>query len=398
MSEFRRNYLLDTLHRELGSDEVVDVFAQYQHFVELASPLTEAQHRTLLRLLEYGPDQSGGDTAAPMLLVTPRVGTLSPWSSKATDIAHNCGLASVVRLERGIAYYLRSAQWDDALAARIAPLLHDRMVETVWQDLPSAYSLFKHQSPKPLRTVALLADGRAALAAANTELGLALADDEIDYLQDAFVRLQRDPSDVELMMFAQANSEHCRHKIFNADWTIDGEPQDHSLFDMIRNTHSAVDGRGVLSAYSDNAAVMEGLRGARFFPNAQQRFAYTEEPIHFLLKVETHNHPTAIAPFAGASTGSGGEIRDEGATGLGARPKAGLTGFSVSNLQIPGFIQPWERAYGKPDRIVSALDIMLDGPLGGAAFNNEFGRPNIAGYFRSFEQLVQGADAKDVRG
>ena len=276
------------------------------------------------------------------------------------------------------------------------------MMEVTFSALENAEVLFESHQPKPLTSVDILAGGRAALVEANVSLGLALAEDEIDYLVERFSQLQRNPTDVELMMFAQANSEHCRHKIFNAEWTIDGEAKDISLFNMIRNTHK-VSPQGVLSAYSDNAAVFEGFEQPRLSPSAMTEetageYHYHIEPIHVLIKVETHNHPTAISPFPGASTGSGGEIRDEGATGRGGKPKAGLTGFSVSNLEIPGFEQPWETPYGKPERIVSALDIMIEGPLGGAAFNNEFGRPNLCGYFRTFQQSIDFDFGSQVRG
>jgi len=324
------------------------------------------------------------------IVVIPRPGTISPWSSKATDIAHVCGLDAVERIERGIAYELYAPNaLDAAELERIAPALYDRMTEAAILSLEAASALFTHEPPRKLTTVPVLAHGRAALEDANRTLGLALSDDEIDYLLDSFARLQRDPTDVELMMFAQANSEHCRHKIFNADWIIDGERQPKSLFAMIKNTY-AHSSAGVLSAYRDNAAVIEGPLGKRWFPDiATRRYELHEEPIDILMKVETHNHPTAISPFPGAATGAGGEIRDEGATGRGAKPKAGLAGFSVSNLRIPSFVQPWEQDYGRPARIASALDIMIEGPLGAAAFNNEFGRPNILGYFRTFEVEVE---------
>ncbi len=317
-------------------------------------------------------------------VVIPRIGTRSPWSSKATDIAHNCGFSGVERIERGIIYAIDAP--DDAVVWReIDGLLHDRMVEVVLSRPDEAFALMSHVRPDTFTQVPVIEGGRQALVEANHELGLALAEDEIDYLVDAFLELGRDPSDVELMMFAQANSEHCRHKIFNASWTIDGEDREHSLFGMIRNTYHK-GGEDVLSAYSDNAAVVRGHEGGRWYPNPETAvWQATEEPIHLLMKVETHNHPTAIAPFAGAGTGSGGEIRDEGAVGRGSRPKAGLAGFTVSHLNIPGFERPWETGYGKPDRIVSPLQIMTEGPIGAAAFNNEFGRPNLAGYFRSFE-------------
>ncbi|RYD91389.1 MAG: phosphoribosylformylglycinamidine synthase, partial [Sphingobacteriales bacterium] len=261
---------------------------------------------------------------------------------------------------------------------------------TVFASLDEAAALFARQEPRELSAVDLIGGGRIALEVANTQLGLALADDEIDYLVESFIQLGRNPTDVELMMFAQANSEHCRHKIFNASWTLDGVEQPHSLFKMIKNTYER-GGEDVLSAYEDNASVIAGPSAGRFYPDPKTReYGYHQEPIHILMKVETHNHPTAIAPFSGAGTGAGGEIRDEGAVGKGSKPKAGLTGFTVSNLQIPGFIQPWEQSYGKPERIVSPLTIMLEGPLGGAAFNNEFGRPNLTGYFRTFEESYDG--------
>ncbi|MDR2000735.1 MAG: phosphoribosylformylglycinamidine synthase, partial [Zoogloeaceae bacterium] len=319
-----------------------------------------------------------------LLLVTPRLGTISPWSSKATDIARNCGFGNIKRIERGIAYYIEGGEKSTVIAR-----LHDRMTESALDAFDAADELFHHYAPQPLMTVDILAGGRAALAIANGELGLALSEDEIDYLVENFGKLGRNPTDVELMMFAQANSEHCRHKIFNASWTVDGLAQPMSLFGMIRATHKAHPA-GTVVAYSDNASVIEGARIKRFMPDAGGKYAYVEDSTHILAKVETHNHPTAISPFAGAATGSGGEIRDEGATGRGSKPKAGLCGFSVSDLNIPNHAQPWETGYGKPERIASALDIMIEGPLGAAAFNNEFGRPNLAGYFRTFEQAFNG--------
>ncbi|MDS4059454.1 MAG: phosphoribosylformylglycinamidine synthase, partial [Candidatus Contendobacter sp.] len=384
LSPFRRQKLLAALRRRVPS--VTDIHAEFAHFVD--GSLTAHEREVLDRLLRYGPTAtqtrpSGEST----FLVIPRPGTISPWSSKATDIAHNCGLQHIRRIERGVAYYLEAAQPLTAGdRAVLQPLLHDRMTEVVLSPDDDPAVLFAHAEPAPLATVNVLGGGRVALATANRELGLALSEDEMDYLLDSFTRLERNPTDVELMMFAQANSEHCRHKIFNADWIVDGVHQDHSLFAMIRHTH-ARHPDGVLSAYSDNAAVMTGFPAGRFFPDpADGQYRYHPEDVHILMKVETHNHPTAISPFPGAATGSGGEIRDEGATGRGAKPKAGLCGFSVSNLRIPDFVQPWELDYGKPGRIAAALDIMLEGPIGAAAFNNEFGRPNLAGYFRAFEQ------------
>jgi phosphoribosylformylglycinamidine synthase len=384
LSAFRREKLLTKLRESDAS--IQSVCAEYVHFAEINKPLTSAETTTLQALLTYGPSEQEVDTGGQLILVAPRPGTISPWSSKATDIAHNCGLKTVVRLERGTAYYIEaSAPLSQQQLLFVGELLSDRMVESVFEELSQASALFSHDLPTPLSLVDVVSGGQTALKTANVSLGLALADDEIDYLVANFIDLQRNPSDAELMMFAQANSEHCRHKIFNASWTVDGVDQQHSLFDMIRNTNS-VNGDNVLSAYSDNAAVVVGTSGGRFYPDPVTRnYGYSQEPVHLLMKVETHNHPTAIAPYAGAGTGSGGEIRDEGAVGRGSKPKVGLVGFTVSNLQIPGFVQPWEQDYGKPDRIVSALDIMVEGPVGGAAFNNEFGRPNICGYFRTFE-------------
>jgi phosphoribosylformylglycinamidine synthase len=391
LSDFRIAKLLAMLRAR--DAQVTAVTARFMHFVALKAELEQPEHRVLSRLLTYGPREKApqaSDSSNNIVCVVPRPGTISPWSSKATDIAHVCGLAAVQRIERGIVYNLSTRDGLPRVRLEsLAALLFDRMTEAALFDVAEARVLFEQHAPRPLQYVSL-EDGRAALARANRELGLALSDDEIDYLLAAYQREGREPTDAELMMFAQANSEHCRHKIFNADFIIDGVRQPKSLFAMIRNTH-AKNPHGVLSAYRDNAAVIEGAHGARYFPNPRSSvYESHEEPIDILLKVETHNHPTAISPFPGASTGSGGEIRDEGATGRGAKPKAGLTGFSVSHLRLPGFEQPWERPFGKPDRIASALDIMIDGPLGGAAFNNEFGRPNICGYFRTFEHAPAG--------
>lgn len=397
LSAFRHEKLLSSLSDKLNS--VTGVYAEFLHFADLSADLDTQEQQVLDRILRYGPNASTEEPKGDLYLVVPRPGTISPWSSKATDIAHNCGLEKVLRLERGVAYYVQSNQPLNAGDREtVIALIHDRMVEAVMDSVDAASALFRHEQPRPMSSVDVLGGGRDALVSANSELGLALAEDEIDYLVQSFTELGRNPNDVELMMFAQANSEHCRHKIFNASWDIDGEDQEHSLFGMIRNTYNQ-GGENVLSAYKDNAAVMVGHHAARFFPNPESHeYGYSEEDIHILMKVETHNHPTAIAPFSGAATGSGGEIRDEGATGRGAKPKAGLTGFTVSDLNIPGFEQPWESGYGKPERIVSPLDIMLEGPIGGAAFNNEFGRPNLVGYFRTFEQQVNGAAGDEVRG
>lgn len=388
LSSFRLQKLLLNLQQQVPA--VTGVVAEFVHFVDVSAPLDEAQEAVLKQLLTYGPTPDTAVThEGELFLVGPRVGTISPWASKATDIARNTGLSRVRRIERGVAYYV-TGTLAEADKPALAAVLHDRMVEAVFADFDAVAQLFNKQEPAPQTTVDILNGGRAALEVANRELGLALAEDEIDYLVESFIGLGRNPVDVELMMFAQANSEHCRHKIFNATWTIDGEDQPRSLFKMIKNTNE-VGGDNVLSAYADNAAVVVGAEGGRFYPEpGSKAYGYHQEPIHLLMKVETHNHPTAISPFSGAGTGAGGEIRDEGAVGRGSKPKVGLTGFTVSNLQIPDFVQPWEQDYGKPERIVTALDIMLDGPLGGAAFNNEFGRPNICGYFRTFEENFDG--------
>ena len=401
LSPFRIEKLQQPLKR--AHPNIRGIQASYVHFVETDRPLDRNESATLDRLLTYG----GGvrnDVAGEIFLVIPRIGTISPWASKATNIAHNCGLTAVHRIERGTVFTIQceGKLSADARAAELAAVLtavltavHDPMTETVRFSLDDAKELFVAQSPSPLTSIAVTHAGKVALEEANVLMGLALAPDEIDYLCDYYQRIQRDPTDVELMMFAQANSEHCRHKIFNASWTIDGAVQEMSLFAMIRNTHK-LSPLGTVVAYSDNCAVMEGAVIERFHPdtNASGRFAFHRDETHILMKVETHNHPTAIAPWPGAATGSGGEIRDEGATGIGAKPKAGLTGFSVSNLNIPGYRQPWEHDYGKPSRVASALSIMIEGPLGGAAFNNEFGRVNLTGYFRSYEQMA----SETVRG
>ena len=396
LSQFRLEKLLQSLKSR--EPRVLAVSSRLIHFVDTTRELDEAQLEVLGKLLTYGPRPHAQAERGQKLLVTPRLGTVSPWSSKASDIARVCGLTDVRRVERGTLYFLdaRSPLGDRELEA-LGALLHDRMTESLWIDTMEP-ALFGAEAPRPLRVVTLGHDGRAALARANAEWGLALSPEEIDYLVAAFGKLGRDPTDVELMMFAQANSEHCRHKIFNAEFIIDGAPMPSSLFGMIRATHAA-NPSGVLSAYRDNAAVIEGADGARFFPDPEtRRYQGSIEPVDILMKVETHNHPTAISPFPGASTGSGGEIRDEGATGIGAKPKVGLTGFSVSNLRIPGMEQPWEADLGKPDRIASALEIMIAAPLGAAAFNNEFGRPATCGYFRTFEQTARDGDPSVVRG
>lgn len=408
LSAFRVKGLLSRLQKI--DPETTDITGRFIHFVDASSALTDEDVSRLESLLDYGEPFSGG-TPASELVVVPRLGTISPWASKATDIAHNCGMLHVKRIERGISYTVHRregvAALTEAQQMAMIDMLHDRMTETVLFDRQDVQALFSELEPTPLEYVEMLSGGKEALEKANADMGLALSEDEVDYLYDAFARANRNPTDVELMMFAQANSEHCRHKIFNADWTIDGKAQDISLFGMIRHTH-AQHPEGTIVAYKDNSSIIEGAQVMRFYPRGEasgHEYKATEELTHILMKVETHNHPTAISPFPGASTGAGGEIRDEGATGRGAKPKAGLTGFSVSNLMLPDARKPWENAadvaqpgkakdgaaeYGRPARIASPLQIMIDGPIGGAAFNNEFGRPNLAGYFRTYEQNVGG--------
>jgi len=393
LSPFRAAKLLAALAAVRPQHAITRLTTQFWHFVESARPLDDVERATLERLLTYGPIDAGDDVARKVdALVVPRFGTISAWSSKATDIARNCGLDVVTRVERGVAFDIgdRHGVTDDDRAA-LLPLIHDRMTETVVAGVADARKLFVHVPPQPLAMIPLSAKGRRALEEADAALGLALSPDEIDYLIGAFSRLRRDPTDVELTMFAQANSEHCRHKIFNATWRIDGEPQRDSLFAMIRATHAAHP-EGTLVAYVDNSSVIAGGVAARFYSDGDGRYAAHRETTHVLMKVETHNHPTAIAPFPGAATGAGGEIRDEGATGTGARPKAGLVGYTTSHLRIPALPQPWEEDddYGKPERVASALAIMQEGPIGAASFNNEFGRPNLTGYFRTFAMKVDG--------
>lgn len=397
-SPFRLNKLLQAVKAEFPSVTAID--SEFQHLVDLkegVSALSADDQLKLGRLLDYGSKTDAVLHEGQRVYVIPRFGTISPWSTKATDIVRHCGLDKIRRIERGVAYYVHASTTLSAGSlAGVARHFYDPMVESVIYDLPDAAQLFATESPAPLLEVPVLDQGRSALDTANQQLGLALSDDEIEYLLDAYKQLNKNPTDVELMMFAQVNSEHCRHKIFNADWIIDGDEQEHSLFRMIRETHRQ-NPMGTLVAYSDNSSVLVGSKGQRFFANPESaRYESVEEDIHILCKVETHNHPTAISPFPGAATGSGGEIRDEGATGRGSKPKVGLTGFSVSNLHLPGATQPWEREFNKPSRIASALQIMLEGPIGGAAFNNEFGRPNITGYFRTYEQAI--ASEQDVRG
>lgn len=399
LSAFKQRQLLSRISALSSvANTVTTVESQFIYLFD--QPLSQHQQTVADQLLNDGQKYAltiaeSGDV---QVLVTTRIGTISPWSSKATDIFKNCN-APVHRLERGILYTLRGI---GQLSAEVSTLLHDRMTETIFATVESAAALFSESAPRPLQSVDILTQGKQALVKANQQFGFALSMQEIEYLTDAFSQLGRNPHDIELMMFAQANSEHCRHKIFNAEWRINGEKQPLSLFQMIKNTYKQSP-NDVLSAYKDNASVIVGFDAARFYQqyqpgSGQHEYSYRNQAVHILMKVETHNHPTAIAPFAGAATGSGGEIRDEGATGRGGKPKAGLAGFTVSNLNIPGFEQPWEVPYGKPSRMASALQIMIEGPLGAAAFNNEFGRPNLCGYFRTFEQAIPTLKGVEVKG
>ncbi len=392
LTDFRQRQLAQRLSERVGRR--IELLTRHVYFID--NPPHDDRGQAVLHQLLNGRVEPISVAMPPRLTVIPRFGTISPWASKATDIAHICGLSDIQRIERGVAYWLEGVQASELPA--LLPLLHDRMMQTVIEDVHQAERLFEVHEPRPLQTVDVLTGGRQALEQANQMMGLALSEDEIDYLVENYRALSRNPTDAELMMFAQANSEHCRHKIFNASWTIDGEEKPHSLFGMIRNTYHN-HSENILSAYSDNAAVIRGHLAKRFFPHPDTGIYHAqEEPVHIQIKVETHNHPTAISPWPGAATGSGGEIRDEGATGQGAKPKAALTGFTVSNLKVPGLRQPWEHDYGKPDRIVSALEIMLDGPLGAAAYNNEFGRPAICGYFRTYEVPLMTHEGVEMRG
>ena len=398
LSQFRT----ESLQRQIASisAKVTGFSAKHVHFIQSNHDLDSDERSKLEALLSYTSADASTFSSDLQILVTPRFGTISPWSSKATDIAHNCGLRNVERIERGTLFeFSLKGEAEQNEIKQIANLLHDRMTESVSFDLEAASSLFVAETKRELVEVCLDENAKEKLLLANQEMGLALADDEIDYLIENYAQLGRSPTDVELMMFAQANSEHCRHKIFNASWVIDGQAKEQTLFGMIRNTYKHSPDK-ILSAYSDNAAVMVGHTATRFHADpVTHQYQFNDEDVHILMKVETHNHPTAISPFPGAATGSGGEIRDEGAVGRGSKPKAGLCGFSVSNLHLPEKLQPWEFDYGKPERIVSALDIMIEGPIGAASFNNEFGRPNLLGYFRTLElDASEQQDQSNVRG
>ena len=385
-SKFRKEKLLEKL--QTVNPQIKDIHSEYLHIVWCEKKIAASEKDTLEKILHYGPKAQVLDFKDNSIITIPRPGTISPWASRATDIANHCGLYDIKRIERAVAVYIElknGALLSEDQKKVLALYLHDRMTEVSIFNLDDAKALFSHLAPKSIQYAEMLEHGKKVLNDFNKNLGLALSEDEIDYLFNYFTSIKRNPTDVELMMFAQANSEHCRHKIFNADWIVDGEKQSKSLFGMIKNTHQLHPGNTVV-AYSDNSSIVEGAKINRFYPNQNGVYDNHEELTHFIMKVETHNHPTAISPFSGAATGAGGEIRDEGATGRGSKPKAGLTGFSVSNLRIPEFIQPWEKNdYGSPSRISSALQIMIDGPIGGASYNNEFGRPNIAGYFRTLE-------------
>ncbi|MCJ7462776.1 MAG: phosphoribosylformylglycinamidine synthase, partial [Candidatus Baumannia cicadellinicola] len=398
LSGFRIHQLLSLCKKRKLPVDNIDT--EYIYFLDLTEKLNIDQCNNLQKLLKYNNTTSSSiDTQQRrLILVTPRLGIISPWSSKATEIIHNCGLLQIKRIERGIAFWIKTKKLNTIQWKKLICLLHDRMMETVFEKLEHAQQLFTQYQPEPSKIIDILGMGRTALEKANQIFGLALTEENINYLFETFTRLERNMSDVELYMFAQANSEHCRHNIFNATWVIDGKPQEKSLLDMIKNTLTK-NPDFVLSAYKDNAAVIKGPIVSQFFMDVQQKnYDYHQEAANLIIKVETHNHPTAISPWPGAATGIGGEIRDEGATGRGAKPKAGLVGFSVSNLLIPGFKQPWEKSFGRPKHIVSALEIMKEAPLGGASFNNEFGRPVITGYFRTYEDLVCSHNGIELRG
>ncbi|MGE4597303.1 MAG: phosphoribosylformylglycinamidine synthase, partial [Methylophilaceae bacterium] len=387
-SDFRKSSLLKKLNGI--SSEIINIQSAYLHVIESKEKISHENQEKLQEILTYGPKLKNKIDLSNTIFIGPRVGTISPWSSRATDIIQHCGI-DILRIERcnTIKFSMQSnTKLSDQEKQKLGSLIYDRMTEEIFLDQESIGILFAHHTPKPLSLINIKKQGASAIEKFNNRHGLALSNNEIDYLFEYFKSQNRNPTDAELMMFAQANSEHCRHKIFNANWIIDNKEQSESLFSMIRNTHKITPHKTVV-AYSDNSSVIEGSIINRFYPDADGLYATHSELTHYLIKVETHNHPTAISPFAGAATGAGGEIRDEGATGRGSKPKAGLTGFSVSNLEIPDFIQPWEsNQIGRPKRIASPLQIMIDGPIGAAAYNNEFGRPNILGYFRTLETYV----------
>ncbi|VFP78344.1 Phosphoribosylformylglycinamidine synthase [Candidatus Erwinia haradaeae] len=375
-----------------------NIYAEYVYFVKIQTPLNISEQLRLEHLLESKPSCFKENLpTGKLLLVTPRLGTISSWSSKATDLVRRCSLTKILRIERGKAFYIKSKKLNHTEWNYLASKLYDRMMEDFFTNFQNIKQLFIQNQPAPMQYIQILEKGRAALDEANISLNLLLSEEEIQYLMTEFINLRRNPTDIELYMFAQTNSEHCRHKIFNADWCIDGKKKSKSLFDMIQNTVKK-NPNYILSAYNDNSAVMEGTPSNLFYSNQKGFYNFNQKNVHILMKVETHNHPTAISPRPGAATGSGGEIRDEGATGRGAQPKAALSGFSVSNLRIPGFEQPWEQDFGKPNHICSALEIMIEAPLGAADFNNEFGRPVLSGYFRTYEEMVNSHNGNELRG
>ena len=389
LRKFKVNTLNERIKRLIPGLEIIGT--EYIHFIETDKDLSQSNKKTLHKLLNYSPEVNLEDSKYT-ITVAPRIGTISPWSSKASEICKLCGLSVISRIERGINYHLNRTINANELVT-LLELVMDKMTESHLQSLSDSELLFNELMPNEFITIDILGLGKSAINMANNELGLALSQSEINYLFDSFTAIERNPRDIELMMFAQANSEHCRHKIFNADWTIDSEKQATSLFGMIKNTYKQ-NPEGLLSVYSDNSAVMNGYSSNYFEANEKGVYQSSVGEKAVLMKVETHNHPTAIAPDPGAATGSGGEIRDEGATGRGSKPKTGLCGFSVSNLKLPNSIQPWEIDYGKPSQIASALEIMIDGPIGAASFNNEFGRPNTCGYFRTYEQETKNGDVR----
>jgi len=390
-SEFRKIALIKKL--KLVNSSINNIESTYLHLIESRNPLNSEENKRLEKILSYSRS-SASIGLANIIYIGPRIGTISPWSSRASDIAKHAGI-SIDRIERCSAISISSSsKLTKEDCKEIGKCIYDRMTESIFLDKNDILNLFQHQLPQPLILINFLAEGLPSLEKFNESQGLALSSDELSYLADYYKSEKKDPTDAELMMFAQANSEHCRHKIFNADWVIENKAQQKSLFGMIRNTHEKSPQKTVI-AYSDNSSIIEGSSINRFYPGPNGIYGSHQELTHYIIKVETHNHPTAISPFAGAATGAGGEIRDEGATGRGSKPKAGLCGFSVSNLQIPNFIQPWEsKAIGKPDRIASPLQIMIDGPIGAASYNNEFGRPNILGYFRTLEITLDNDETK----
>tara|TARA_Y100001935_G_scaffold223408_1_gene198843 strand:+ start:78479 stop:82348 length:3870 start_codon:yes stop_codon:yes gene_type:complete len=383
LSKFRLHKIIDRIKKTTGLQ--IDLHAQFVYFIDSPKNIDKTNLKILEDLVGHY-DKKIRKIESHEVIVTPRFGTISPWSSKATEIVKNCGLAGINRVERGIIYRIYEDVIDQNKLNQVNGILFDPMIETVFHNIEEAKNLFMKSSPKPFKELDIKNKGPHILDKANNDLGLALNQDELDYLIDSYKKLNRNPSDIELMMFAQANSEHCRHKIFNANWVIDKKSEKYSLFEMIKHTFRSSPDK-VLSAYKDNSSVIEGHNAKRFFPSSETMiYSENEENIHIIMKVETHNHPTAIAPNPGAATGSGGEIRDEGATGRGAKPKAGLTGFSVSNLNIPKLKRKWESDFGRPSHIASALDIMIEAPIGSASYNNEFGRPSLLGYFRTYEE------------